>query len=38
MGDGVRSIRITRVGKAATDFKADDETFKKLLAAAGKTK
>jgi cyclophilin family peptidyl-prolyl cis-trans isomerase len=30
-GDAVRSIRITRVGKAATDFKADDASFKKLM-------
>jgi len=35
-GDVIRSIRLTRVGKAAQDFKADDESFKKLLAAAGK--
>jgi hypothetical protein len=34
LGDTIRSIRITRVGKAATDFKADDESFKKVLAAA----
>jgi cyclophilin family peptidyl-prolyl cis-trans isomerase len=33
-GDVVRGIRLTRVGKAAQDFKADDESFKKLLAAA----
>jgi hypothetical protein len=30
-GDAVRSIRITRVGQAARDFKTDDEAFKKLL-------
>jgi hypothetical protein len=34
MGETVRGIRITRVGKGATDFKADDESFKKLLEAA----
>ncbi|MGE5357506.1 MAG: M20/M25/M40 family metallo-hydrolase [Bacteroidales bacterium] len=33
-GESIRAIRITRVGKAATDFKADDESFKKLLEAA----
>jgi cyclophilin family peptidyl-prolyl cis-trans isomerase len=37
-GDAVRAIRITRVGKGAADFKADDESFKKLLDAAGKKK
>jgi carboxypeptidase Q len=31
-GDAVRSIRITRVGQAARDFKTDDEAFNKLLA------
>ncbi len=30
-GDPIRSIRITRVGQAARDFKTDDEAFKKLL-------
>jgi hypothetical protein len=30
-GDAIRSIRITRVGQAARDFKTDDEVFKKLL-------
>jgi cyclophilin family peptidyl-prolyl cis-trans isomerase len=30
-GDAIRSIRITRVGQAARDFKTDDETFKKLM-------
>jgi cyclophilin family peptidyl-prolyl cis-trans isomerase len=30
-GDAIRSIRITRVGQAARDFKADDEAFKKLM-------
>ncbi len=30
-GDAVRSIRITRVGQAARDFKTDDEAFNKLL-------
>ena len=34
IGETIRSIRITRVGKAATDFKADDDSFKKLLQAA----
>jgi carboxypeptidase Q len=34
--DAIRSIRIIRVGKAAQDFKADDESFKKLLGAATK--
>jgi cyclophilin family peptidyl-prolyl cis-trans isomerase len=34
--DAIRSIRILRVGKAAQDFKADDESFKKLLDAAAK--
>jgi carboxypeptidase Q len=30
-GDTIRSIRITRVGQAARDFKTDDEAFKKLM-------
>ncbi len=30
-GDAVGSIRITRVGQAARDFKTDDEAFNKLL-------
>jgi cyclophilin family peptidyl-prolyl cis-trans isomerase len=30
-GDAIRNIRITRVGQAARDFKADDEAFKKLM-------
>ncbi len=30
-GDPIRSIRISRVGQAARDFKTDDEAFKKLL-------
>jgi carboxypeptidase Q len=30
-GDPIRSVRITRVGQAARDFKADDEAFKKLM-------
>jgi len=30
-GDPVRSIRITRVGQAARDFKTDDETFNKMV-------
>jgi hypothetical protein len=33
-GDALRSIRITRVGQAARDFKTDEESFKKLLGAA----
>ena len=33
-GDVIRSVRLTRVGKGAQDFKADDESFKKLLEAA----
>jgi hypothetical protein len=37
-GDAIRSIRITRVGQAARDFKTDDEAFNKLLAATGKKK
>jgi hypothetical protein len=32
--DAIRRIQITRVGQAARDFKADDESFKKLLEAA----
>ncbi|MDD8025419.1 MAG: M20/M25/M40 family metallo-hydrolase [Acidobacteriota bacterium] len=32
-GDEIRSIRITRVGKAAQEFKTDDESFQKLLGA-----
>jgi hypothetical protein len=35
-GDAVRSIRITRVGQAARDFKTDDETFGKMVPAAKK--
>ncbi len=31
-GDVVRSIRITRVGEPARNFKTDDESFNKLLA------
>ena len=31
-GDAIRSVRITRVGQAARDFKTDDEGFKKLVA------
>lgn len=34
--DAIRSVRITRVGQAASDFKTDDEGFGKLVAAAGK--
>ena len=30
-GDAIRSIRITRVGQAARDFKTDDAAFQKLL-------
>ncbi len=30
-GDAIRSIRITRVGQAARDFKTDDEAFGKLM-------
>lgn len=37
-GDAIRSIRITRVGQAARDFKTDDETFQKLLGPAGAKK
>ncbi len=37
-GDAIRSIRIVRVGKAAQDFKADDDSFKKLLDAATRKK
>ena len=36
--DPIRSIRITRVGQAARDFKTDDETFKKLIESATKKK
>jgi cyclophilin family peptidyl-prolyl cis-trans isomerase len=32
-GDQIRSVRITRVGQAARDFKTDDEAFGKLMAA-----
>jgi cyclophilin family peptidyl-prolyl cis-trans isomerase len=31
-GDAIRSVRITRVGQAARDFKTDDEAFGKLMA------
>lgn len=37
-GDPIRSIRITRVGQAARDFKTGDEAFKKLLEPASKKK
>lgn len=37
-GDPIRSIRITRVGQAARDFKTGDEAFKKLLEPASKEK
>ena len=30
-GEPIRSIRITRVGQAARDFKTDDEGFGKLM-------
>jgi cyclophilin family peptidyl-prolyl cis-trans isomerase len=30
-GDAIRNIRITRVGQAARDFKADDEAFNTLM-------
>ena len=30
-GDAIRSIRITRVGQAARDFKTDDEAFKRVM-------
>ena len=30
-GEPIRSIRITRVGQAARDFKTDDEAFKTLM-------
>jgi carboxypeptidase Q len=36
-GDEIRSIRIIRVGKAATDFRTDNESFQKLLAEKAKT-
>ncbi len=36
--DPIRSIRITRVGQAARDFKTDDETFRTLVASATKKK
>jgi hypothetical protein len=32
-GDAIRSIRITRVGQAARDFRTDDEAFGKLMGA-----
>ena len=37
-GDAIRSIRITRVGQAARDFKTDEESFKKLLGATATKK
>jgi cyclophilin family peptidyl-prolyl cis-trans isomerase len=37
-GEPIRSIRITRVGQAARDFKTDDETFKALMQPATKKK
>jgi len=33
-GDPIRSIRIVRVGQAASDFKTDDEAFRKLVGPA----
>jgi cyclophilin family peptidyl-prolyl cis-trans isomerase len=36
--DPIRSIRITRVGQAARDFKTDDAAFKALVDAAAKKK
>jgi cyclophilin family peptidyl-prolyl cis-trans isomerase len=30
-GEPIRSVRITRVGQAARDFKTDDEAFGKLM-------
>ncbi len=35
-GDAIRSIRITRVGQAARDFKTDDDTFNKMVPAGKK--
>jgi hypothetical protein len=29
--DAIRSVRITRVGQAARDFRTDDEGFKRLM-------
>lgn len=37
-GDPIRSVRITRVGQAARDFRTDDEGFNKLLAQAAARK
>jgi hypothetical protein len=37
-GDAIRSIRITRVGQAARDFKTDDETFNKMVPPGAKKK
>ena len=37
-GDPIRSIRITRVGQGARDFKTDDQTFKTLMESATKKK
>jgi cyclophilin family peptidyl-prolyl cis-trans isomerase len=36
--DAIRTVRFIRVGQAAKDFKVDDESFKTLVAAAGKKK
>ena len=35
-GDAIQTVRFTRVGQAARDFKVDDETFKQLLEKAAK--
>ncbi len=35
--DAIRSIRIIRVGQAATDFKTDNDSFQKLLQEKAKT-
>lgn len=35
--DAIQSIRITRVGQAATDFKTDNDSFQKLLQEKAKT-
>ncbi|MCX6550106.1 MAG: hypothetical protein NTY02_03690, partial [Acidobacteria bacterium] len=36
--DVIRSVRITRVGQAARDFKTDDDAFKKLMEPTAKKK
>ena len=35
--DAIRSVRVIRVGQAATDFKTDNEAFQKLLQEKAKT-